>query len=219
MAIRVLIADDHHVVRRGLVFFLNTQEDIEVAGEAGNGREAVELARKVNPDLILMDLIMPEMDGIQATRIIKAEKPDIKIMMLTSFSDQEHVIPAIEAGASGYQLKDIQPDELVTSIRRIMNGEDQLHPKATSHVLKHLSSSNRKERKLLDDLTKRELEVLKEIASGKSNKEIASSLFITEKTVKTHVSNVLAKLGLADRTQAALYAVRNQLVSRQPPSA
>jgi DNA-binding NarL/FixJ family response regulator len=219
MAIRVLIADDHHVVRRGLVFFLNTQEDIEVAGEAGNGREAVELARKVNPDLILMDLIMPEMDGIQATRMIKAEKPDIKIMMLTSFSDQEHVIPAIEAGASGYQLKDIQPDELVISIRRIMNGEDQLHPKATSHVLKHLSSSNRKERKLLDDLTKRELEVLKEIASGKSNKEIASSLFITEKTVKTHVSNVLAKLGLADRTQAALYAVRNQLVSQQPPSA
>jgi DNA-binding NarL/FixJ family response regulator len=219
MAIRVLIADDHHVVRRGLVFFLKTQEMIEVVGEAANGKEAVELARKLNPDLILMDLIMPEMDGIQATRMIKSEMPGIKIMMLTSFSDQEHVIPAVEAGASGYQLKDIQPDELVSSIKRIMNGEDQLHPKATSLVMKHLSSNNRQERKPLDDLTKRELEVLKEIASGKSNKEIASSLFITEKTVKTHVSNVLAKLGLADRTQAALYAVRNQLVDQQPPSA
>lgn len=219
MAIRVLIADDHHVVRRGLVFFLKTQEMIEVVGEAANGKEAVELAGKLNPDLILMDLVMPEMDGIQATKLIKSELPEIKIMMLTSFSDQEHVIPAVEAGASGYQLKDIQPDELVSSIKRVMNGEDQLHPKATSLVMKHLSSNNRQERKPLDDLTKRELEVLKEIASGKSNKEIASSLFITEKTVKTHVSNVLAKLGLADRTQAALYAVRNQLVDHQPPSA
>ncbi|MEH7444772.1 response regulator transcription factor [Bacillus sp. JJ1122] len=219
MAIRVLIADDHHVVRRGLVFFLKTQEMIEVVGEAANGKEAVELARKLSPDLILMDLVMPEMDGIQATKMIKSEMSEIKIMMLTSFSDQEHVIPAVEAGASGYQLKDIQPDELVSSIKRIMNGEDQLHPKATSLVMKHLSSNNRQERKPLDDLTKRELEVLKEIASGKSNKEIASSLFITEKTVKTHVSNVLAKLGLADRTQAALYAVRNQLIDQQPPSA
>lgn len=219
MAIRVLIADDHHIVRRGLVFFLKTQELIEVVGEAANGKEAVELALKLKPDLILMDLIMPEMDGIQATKIIKSEIPDIKIMMLTSFSDQEHVIPAVEAGASGYQLKDIQPDELVSSIKSIMNGENQLHPKATSLVLKHLSIHNRQERKPIDDLTKRELEVLKEIASGKSNKEIASSLFITEKTVKTHVSNVLAKLGLADRTQAALYAVRHQLVDQQPPSA
>jgi len=218
MAIKILIADDHHVVRRGLVFFLKTQEQIEVVGEAGNGKEAVELARNLNPDLILMDLIMPEMDGIQATRMIKAEKPKIKILMLTSFADQEHVIPAIEAGASGYQLKDIQPDELVASIRKIMCGEDQLHPRATSLVLKHLSS-NRRERKPLDELTKREMEVLKEIASGKSNKEIATSLFITEKTVKTHVSNVLAKLELADRTQAALFAVRNRLVEQEPPSA
>lgn len=219
MAIKILIADDHHVVRRGLVFFLKTQELIEVVGEAGNGKEAVDLARNLNPDLILMDLIMPEMDGIQATRIIKAEKPEVKILMLTSFADQEHVIPAIEAGASGYQLKDIQPDELVASIRKIMSGEDQLHPRATSLVLKHLSGNNRQERKPLDELTKREMEVLKEIASGKSNKEIATSLFITEKTVKTHVSNVLAKLELADRTQAALFAVRNRLVEQEPPSA
>jgi DNA-binding NarL/FixJ family response regulator len=219
MTIKILIADDHHVVRRGLVFFLRTQEQIEIVGEAGNGKEAVELARALNPDIILMDLIMPVMNGIEATKIIKAENPDINIMMLTSFADQEHVIPAIEAGASGYQLKDIQPDELVKAILRIMDGVNQLHPKATSLVLKHLSGNNRQERKLLDELTRRELEVLKEIASGKSNKEIAASLYITEKTVKTHVSNVLAKLELADRTQAALYAVRNRLVDQEPPSA
>lgn len=219
MTIKILIADDHHVVRRGLVFFLRTQEQIEIVGEAGNGKEAVELAKDLNPDIILMDLIMPIMNGIEATKMIKAENPNIKIMMLTSFSDQEHVIPAIEAGASGYQLKDIQPDELVKSIIRMMEGENQLHPKATSLVLNHLSSNNRHQRKPLEELTRRELEVLKEIASGKSNKEIAASLFITEKTVKTHVSNVLAKLELADRTQAALYAVRNRLIEQEPPSA
>jgi DNA-binding NarL/FixJ family response regulator len=213
MGIRILIADDHHVVRRGLAFFLKTQRDIEIIGEAGNGREAVELARTLKPDLILMDLVMPEMDGIQATKIIKGEMPDIKIMMLTSFSDQDHVIPALEAGASGYQLKDIEPDELINCIRKIMAGENQLHPKATSHLLANLSNKNKKDDKsLISELTKRELDVLKEIARGKSNKEIASALFITEKTVKTHVSNLLSKLELADRTQAALFAVKNQLV-------
>jgi DNA-binding NarL/FixJ family response regulator len=209
MGIRILIADDHHVVRRGLAFFLKTQKDIEIIGEAGNGREAVELARTLKPDLILMDLVMPEMDGIQATKMIKTEMPEIKIMMLTSFSDQDHVIPALEAGASGYQLKDIEPDELILCIKKIMSGENQLHPKATSHLLANLSN---KESNLIEQLTKRELDVLKEIARGKSNKEIASSLFITEKTVKTHVSNLLGKLELADRTQAALFAVKNQLV-------
>ncbi|MEH7376880.1 response regulator transcription factor [Neobacillus drentensis] len=212
MSIRVLIADDHHVVRRGLVFFLRTQKDLEIIGEAANGKEAVEQAKLLKPDIILMDLVMPEMDGIQATKIIKQEQPDIKIMMLTSFSDQDHVIPALEAGASGFQLKDIQPDELVTSIKKIIGGENQLHPKATSHLLANLSNKNKQEKNLLAELTKRELDVLKEIANGKSNKEIAASLFITEKTVKTHVSNLLSKLELADRTQAALYAVRNQLV-------
>ncbi|MEY2195872.1 response regulator [Neobacillus sp. BF23-41] len=212
MSIRVLIADDHHVVRRGLVFFLRTQKDLEIIGEAANGKEAVEQAKLLKPDIILMDLVMPEMDGIQATKIIKQEQPDIKIMMLTSFSDQDHVIPALEAGASGFQLKDIQPDELVTSIKKIIGGENQLHPKATSHLLANLSNKNKQKKNLLAELTKRELDVLKEIANGKSNKEIAASLFITEKTVKTHVSNILSKLELADRTQAALYAVRNQLV-------
>jgi DNA-binding NarL/FixJ family response regulator len=210
MSIRILVADDHNVVRRGLVFFLKTQENIEIIGEARNGQEAVQLAESVKPDLILMDLVMPVMDGIEATKAIKAKYPQIKIMILTSFSDQDHVIPAIEAGASGYQLKDIEPDELVKAIKQLMRGENQLHPKATTHLLSHFTAMNHgQERKPLDDLTRREMEVLKEIAKGKSNKEIASSLYITEKTVKTHVSSILAKLELADRTQAALYAVRN----------
>lgn len=213
MTIRILIADDHHVVRRGLVFFLKTQENIEIVGEARNGKEAVELTGVLKPDLVLMDLVMPIMDGIEATRLIKQSFPNIKVMMLTSFSDQDHVIPAIEAGASGYQLKDIEPDELVKTIKQLMKGENQLHPKATTHLLSHLNAMNHSfERKPLDELTKREMEVLKEIASGKSNKEIAASLFITEKTVKTHVSSILAKLELADRTQAALYAVRNGVI-------
>jgi DNA-binding NarL/FixJ family response regulator len=212
MGIRIMIADDHHVVRRGLAFFLKTQRDIEIIGEAGNGKEAVELARTLKPDLILMDLVMPVMDGIQATKLIKKEMPEIKIMMLTSFSDQDHVIPALEAGASGYQLKDIEPDELIKCIRKIIVGENQLHPKATSHLLANLSNKESNEKNLIEQLTKRELDVLKEIARGKSNKEIASALFITEKTVKTHVSNLLSKLELADRTQAALFAVKNQLV-------
>lgn len=211
MAIRVLIADDHHVVRRGLVFFLKTQPEIEIAGEAKNGREAVELIKTNKPDVVLMDLDMPEMNGIEATREIKKKYPDVKIMILTSFSDQDHVIPAIEAGASGYQLKDIEPDGLVEAIMQLMKGENQLHPKATSHLLTHLTNKNSTERKPIEELTKRELEVLGEIAKGKSNKEIAASLYITEKTVKTHVSNLLSKLELADRTQAALYAVRNGL--------
>ncbi|KML35934.1 response regulator transcription factor [Cytobacillus firmus] len=209
MAIKVLIADDHHVVRRGLVFFLKTQPEIEIIGEAKNGLEAVEMMQTHQPDVVLMDLDMPVMNGIEATRQIKLNYPDVKIMILTSFSDQDHVIPAIEAGASGYQLKDIEPDILVQAITQLMKGEHQLHPKATSHLLTHLTNKNNTERQPLEELTKRELEVLREIAKGKSNKEIASSLFITEKTVKTHVSNLLSKLELADRTQAALYAVRH----------
>jgi DNA-binding NarL/FixJ family response regulator len=212
MGISVLIADDHHVVRRGLAFFLRTQHDIKIIGEAGNGKEAVNLAKSLKPDVILMDLVMPVMDGIEATKRIKAEHPDIKIIILTSFSEQDHVIPALEAGASGYQLKDIQPDDLVTCIKKVMDGESQLHPKATSQLLANLSTKGKQEKNRVEELTKRELEVLREIARGKSNKEIASALFITEKTVKTHVSNLLAKLELADRTQAALYAVKNKLV-------
>ncbi|MBM7586351.1 DNA-binding NarL/FixJ family response regulator [Bacillus pakistanensis] len=210
--IRILIADDHHVVRRGLVFFLKTQKDIEIVGEAKNGEEAVKLAQELNPDLILMDLVMPVMDGIKATKLIKNKHPEIEIMMLTSFSDQDHVIPAIEAGAAGYQLKDIEPDELVRSIRKLLDGENSLHPKATTHLLSRISRSHQPPH-LVHELTKREREVLVELSKGKSNKEIASSLYITEKTVKTHISNIFAKLEVSDRTQAALYAVKHGLVT------
>jgi DNA-binding NarL/FixJ family response regulator len=210
MSIRILIADDHHIVRKGLVLFLQTQKGLEVIAEAENGQIAIEKSRELNPDIILMDLSMPIMDGVEATRQICAENPAAKVMILTSFSDKNHVLPALEAGASGYQLKDSDPDKLVDGIYKMINGENQLDPKITSQLLSHLQGKQGKS-DLAEDLTVRELEVLKEISKGKSNKEIASDLFITEKTVKTHVSNILAKLNLQDRTQAALYAVRNGL--------
>ncbi|MEG9299047.1 response regulator transcription factor [Mangrovibacillus sp. Mu-81] len=210
MSIRILIADDHHVVRRGLVFFLKTQKDIEIIGEAKNGAEAVQLTEKLQPDLILMDLMMPIMDGIEATREIKKKHGgSVQILMLTSFSDQSHVIPAIEAGAAGYQLKDIEPDELVNSIRKLLSGENSLHPKATNHLLTRITKQDPPHK--IHALTKREKDVLVELTKGKSNKEIASSLYITEKTVKTHISNIFSKLEVSDRTQAALYAVKHNL--------
>ncbi|WP_243459475.1 response regulator [Metabacillus bambusae] len=213
--IKVLIADDHHVVRRGLLFFLKTQRDIEVIGEAKNGKEAVELVAELEPDVVLMDLSMPEMDGVMATKAIREMNETVKIIILTSYADQDHVIPAIRAGASGYQLKDIEPDELVETIRDVLKGESKLHPKVTSHVMTHLSMGANQKASKISDLTKREKDVLNELAKGKSNKEIASSLFITEKTVKTHVSNILAKLQLSDRTQAALYAVKNGYIVKE----
>lgn len=208
--IRVLIADDHHVVRRGLLFFLKTQKDIEVVGEAKNGIEAIELAESLQPDIILMDLVMPEMDGIQATRRIKSKFPQIEILMLTSFSDRDHVVPAMEAGAAGYQLKDIEPDELVLSIRRIMRGENTIHPEATSTLEQNREEAANAPHNI-NPLTPREQDVLAELTKGKSNREIASSLFVTEKTVKTHISNIFTKLHVQDRTQAALYAVKHGL--------
>ncbi|MEH7604817.1 response regulator transcription factor [Priestia megaterium] len=209
MKIKILIADDHHVVRKGLVFFLQTQPDLEIVGEASNGEEALKLAASLDPHIVLMDLSMPVLDGIEATKELKKQAPHIQVMILTSFSDQDHVIPALEAGASGYQLKESDPDELVAAIRKLMNGENQLHPKVTTHLLTRLTKSSEKKVNFIDHLTKREKDVLKEIAKGKSNKEIGASLHITEKTVKTHVSNILSKLGVQDRTQAALYAVQH----------
>ncbi|MGG3193342.1 response regulator [Priestia aryabhattai] len=209
MKIKILIADDHHVVRKGLVFFLQTQPDLEIVGEASNGEEAVKLATSLEPHIVLMDLSMPVLDGIEATKELKKQAPHVQVMILTSFSDQDHVIPALEAGASGYQLKESDPDELVAAIRKLMNGENQLHPKVTTHLLTRLTKSNEKKVNFIDHLTKREKDVLKEIAKGKSNKEIGAALHITEKTVKTHVSNILSKLGVQDRTQAALYAVQH----------
>ena len=209
MKIKILIADDHHVVRKGLVFFLQTQPDLEIVGEASNGEEAVKLATSLEPHIVLMDLSMPVLDGVEATKELKKQAPHVQVMILTSFSDQDHVIPALEAGASGYQLKESDPDELVAAIRKLMNGENQLHPKVTTHLLTRLTKSSEKKVNFIDHLTKREKDVLKEIAKGRSNKEIGAALHITEKTVKTHVSNILSKLGVQDRTQAALYAVQH----------
>ncbi|WP_088069858.1 response regulator transcription factor [Gottfriedia luciferensis] len=213
MSIKILIADDHHVVRRGLIFFLNTQEDIEVIGEASNGEEAINLIKELKPDIVIMDLSMPIIDGIEATSRIKNEGLAVKVMILTSFYDQDHILPAIEAGAVGYYLKDSDPDELVSAIRKIYDGENQYHSKVTTQLVSALTRKTevKQEQPLQDKLTKREIDVLREITKGKSNKEIASALFITEKTVKTHVSNILAKTQLQDRTQLALYAIRNKI--------
>ncbi|MEH7451021.1 response regulator transcription factor [Gottfriedia acidiceleris] len=214
MSIKILIADDHHVVRRGLIFFLNTQDDIEVIGEASNGEEALSLVKELRPDIVLMDLAMPVLDGIEATKRIKIEGLAVKVMILTSFYDQDHILPAIEAGAAGYYLKDSDPDELVSAIRKIHDGEKQFHSKVTTQLVSALTGKieTKNDESFQDKLTKREMDVLKEITRGKSNKEIAASLFITEKTVKTHVSNILAKTQLQDRTQLALYAVRNGIL-------
>ncbi|MEH6937711.1 response regulator transcription factor [Bacillus sp. JJ664] len=211
MTIKLVIADDHHIVRRGLIFFLNTQQDIEVIGEASNGEEALQLIKELHPDIVIMDLSMPKLNGIEATEQIKNEGLPVKVMILTSFYDQDHILPAIEAGAVGYYVKDSDPDELVTAIRKIYDGEKQFHSKVTTQLVSALTSKSesKSEQTIHDKLTKREMDVLKEITRGKSNKEIASSLFITEKTAKTHVSNILAKLQLQDRTQLALYAIRN----------
>ncbi|KHE68854.1 response regulator transcription factor [Halobacillus sp. BBL2006] len=213
MKIKVLLVDDHLVVLRGLRFFLNTQTDIEIVGEAENGQEALKLVDELQPDVVLMDLMMPVMDGVEATKRLKEVNPQIKVVVLTSYSDQDHVIPALQAGAVGYQLKDIEPDELVKTIRTVYEGEKQLHPKATSMLLTQMTGEQEKqaETSSVFKLTKREKEVLHQITLGKSNKEISADLYITEKTVKTHVSSILSKLGLHDRTQAAIYAMKNDL--------
>ncbi|WP_349408419.1 response regulator transcription factor [Pseudalkalibacillus sp. SCS-8] len=212
MGIKVLLVDDHLMVLKGLRFFLSTQSDIELVGEASNGKEAIEMVDQLQPDVVLMDLTMPVMDGIEATKRIKEEKADVKIIVLTSFSDQDHVVPALQAGADGYQLKDIEPDELVKSIKAVHAGQTHLHPSATTQLLNHVNtgSKNMESERMFNQLTAREKDVLYQITLGRNNKEISSELFITEKTVKTHVSNILGKLGLHDRTQAAVIAMKNK---------
>ncbi|WP_017149700.1 response regulator [Bacillus bingmayongensis] len=211
MKIKLLLVEDHHIVRKGLVFFLKTKEEFEIIGEAENGKEALEFVRKERPDVVLMDLSMPKMDGIEATKRLKQYDATIKILMLSSFSEQDYVLPALEAGADGYQLKEVQPDQLVASIIAVYQGNANLHPKVTPALLGR-SIVKEEKQDSLSMLTKREKEVLREIAKGRSNKEIAAELHITEQTVKTHVSNVLAKLEVDDRTQAALYAVKHGVV-------
>lgn len=206
--IKLLLVEDHHIVRRGLVFFLKTREEFEIIGEAENGEEALTFVQKEKPDVVLMDISMPIMDGIEATKRIKQYDETIKILMLSSFSEQDYVLPALKAGADGYQLKEVQPDQLVASIVAVYQGNTNFHPKVTPALLGQSAVKKEKENPF-SMLTKREQEVLREIAKGRSNKEIAVVLHITEQTVKTHVSNVLAKLEVDDRTQAALYAVKH----------
>jgi len=213
--IKVLLVDDHTVVLKGLAFFLSTQEDLELVGEANNGKEALVKVGETTPDVILMDLYMPEMDGVEATAYIKKEYPNVKVIVLTSFSDQAHVLPALRAGASGYILKDVEKDQLVEAIRSAYKGNIQLHPDIANALLSQTLPVEEKEEEpsiQVDVLTARENEVLQLLAKGMSNKEVASVLVITEKTVKAHVSSILSKLNLSDRTQAALYAVKNGIV-------
>ena len=207
MTIKLLIVDDHEMVRLGLSSYLSMQTDIEVIAEACDGNIGVEKAREYKPDVILMDLVMGEMDGITASQEILAENPDAKILILTSFLDDEKVFPALAAGAKGYILKTSQADEVANAVRDIYQGQDVL----SESVRKKIQERNNRPRELHDDLTSREMEVLGELSKGLSNQEIADSLFISLKTVKTHVSNILSKLQVDDRTQAVIYALQHNL--------
>ena len=208
--IRVLIADDHAVVRQGLSVFLGTQDDIEVVGEAADGEQAVARVKELAPDIVLLDLLMPKLDGIGVIRALQSLDRKPAVIVLTSFTDDEKVFAALQSGAAGYLLKDVQPQELTEAIRRVSEGESLLAPSVAAKLVRELQ--RREPRAVANDLTDRETQVLTEIARGRSNKEIAQTLGIAEKTVKTHVGNILQKLNLADRTQAALYAVRERIV-------
>lgn len=211
--IRVLIADDHAVVRQGLRTFLELQDDIEVVGEAADGEQALAAAAELQPDVVLMDLVMPRLDGVGAIEALRASGSAARVLVLTSFLDEDKVLPAVRAGAAGYLLKDAQPADLVGAIRTVDGGDALLHPAVAARVLRELAAGGGR-RELHDSLTAREREVLALVARGRANKAIALDLGVAEKTVKTHVGNILAKLGLSDRTQAALYAVREGLVDR-----
>lgn len=211
-SIRVLIADDHGIVREGLRTLVGSSPDMEVVGEAADGATAVQVAFSTSPDVILMDLVMPEMDGIDAIQTIKAKNPEVNILVLTSFSGDDMVFPAIKSGAAGYLLKDAPPSGILEAIRAVCRGESSLHPSIAVKLVRELReppdlppTSN--------PLTEREVEVLKLVAQGMSNQEIADHLFISEGTVGTHMRNILGKLHLANRTQAALYALRKGLAS------
>jgi NarL family two-component system response regulator LiaR len=220
--IRVLLVDDHAIVRDGIRSLLATETDIEVVGEADNGKDGISMAERLKPDVVLMDLVMPEVDGIEAIRCIVASPSRTRILVLTSFDAEDKVFPAIKAGAMGYLLKDSDSEDLVRAIRQVHQGESSLHPKIARMVLREMSAETRPETQARSEqgqysadeqLTEREVEVLKLVAQGLSNEEIAQRLVIAERTVRTHVSNILGKLHLANRTQATLYALREGLAS------
>jgi DNA-binding NarL/FixJ family response regulator len=222
--IRVAIADDHAVVRQGLRTFLELQDDMEVVGEAVDGADAVDLVERTDPDVVLLDLVMPQVDGIEATRRIRERSPATRILVLTSFADDHTVLPAVRAGAAGYLLKDVQPPELAAAIRTVHGGDALLAPAVATMLVEQLAAEDGaggpggagvNARADHARLTPRELEVLAELVRGRANKAIAFELGVSERTVKTHVSNILGKLGFTDRTQAAVYAVEHGLVGRK----
>ncbi|NTW12149.1 MAG: response regulator transcription factor [Anaerolineales bacterium] len=211
-AIRVLVVDDHAIIRKGIRAVLDLVPDIDLVGEAENGAQAVRLEQELTPDVVLMDLMMPEMDGIASIREIKKQRPTARILVLTNFAGEEMIFPAIKAGAVGYHLKDSSPEALIEAIRQVSQGVASLHPSIAKKVLDELHNSG-KQKLSEEPLTHREMEVLRRIAQGHENKDIAEELVISEATVRTHVSNILGKLHLASRTQAALYALREGLAS------
>ncbi|HZU69054.1 MAG TPA: response regulator transcription factor [Ktedonobacteraceae bacterium] len=215
--ISLLITDDHALVRQGIRAFLELQPDLNVVGEAGSGEEAVRMVAELAPDVVLMDLVMPGIGGVEATRQVKQASPHSQIIVLTSYHEDEYIFPALRAGALSYVLKDVGPDELADIVRKAARGESVLHPRVASRVVEELRGTRRDTPNLFTDLSDRELEVLRLIADGLSNAEIAEKLVISEKTVKGHVSNILGKLHMMDRTQAAVYAWQQGLVGRRDP--
>lgn len=215
--ISVLITDDHALVRQGVRDFLELQPDLTIAGEATSGENAVRLAGELAPDVVLMDLVMPGIGGVEATRQVKQASPHSQILVLTSYHEDEYIFPALRAGAISYVLKDIGPEELADAIRKAARGESVLHPRVAARVVQEMRGDKRDTPNLFNELSDRELEVLRLIADGHSNAEIARKLVISEKTVKGHVSNILGKLHMLDRTQAAVFAWQQGLIARRDP--
>jgi two-component system NarL family response regulator len=210
--IHVLIADDHALFRKGVRKMLEAEEDMKVVGEAANGVEAVALARTLMPDVILMDITMPELDGIEATRTLHREMPHLGVVFVTMFEDDASVIKGLQAGGRGYILKDSGPESMLRAVRAVASGESLLGPSVAEKVMRQFAALDKVQSTLVDELTPREIEVLKAIAEGRSNKEIAVKLSLSEKTVKNHINNIFSKLHLFDRSQAMLYAIRKGLV-------
>ena len=213
--ITVMLVDDHDMVRKGARGYLEAQPDIVVVAEAGSGEEAIQLAREQVPDVVLMDLVMPGMDGVEATHKVKDASPRTQIIVLTSYHQDEHIFPALQAGAISYLLKDVKAAELIQAIHRAARGDATLHPRVAARVIKHFSHSVPDGNALYTELSEREMEVLTLIARGYTNQQIAEELVISVGTVKGHVSNILSKLQLADRTQAAVYAWQKGIVRRE----
>ncbi|GGI40627.1 response regulator [Mammaliicoccus stepanovicii] len=209
MNFKIILVDDHHIVRQGLRFLVDTVQDFKIIADFSSGKQLLNyLSENEKPDIVLLDLVMPEMNGIEVTEIMKKRYPNVKILVLTSFLDEEHVISALDKGADGYEIKDVEPEALIETIRAVLNGEKRIHPKVQT-ILSESAQKPHRENKL----SKRELEVLGEMVKGKTNKEIAETLFVSEKTIKTHVSHILNKLKVSDRTQAAVYAMEHQLIN------